>query len=786
MLRDFFNTIFSESFYVILLTAVVCILGLVSFFNIDAIIVLSILTLFFIILIWKNLISPKLVFFWIAIFLLSFFNAYTNIKPADDLSAISPQDNATIKGQVLTIPDTGLKRRTRFFFQVTEINDGSKIYNIKGKTFVNIEEIEQNINIGDFYELTGKLRTPTTVSNPSQFDYARYLKNYRTHTTFYADSLKQINGELTLKWKLLQKLNDKRKEILSYHGQYVKSPNIEILGGVVFGDDAVSPPDDIKQDFINSGILHILAASGMNVALIYGIFFYIFSKIRIPYKISNTLGIFIVILYTLMTGMGPSVIRAAIILIFILVGKLIDREADNIPLLGLVAFIMLFINPAYINDVGFQLSFIVTFGLITMCDPIFDFFKDKMPNWLTSTIFIPIIAQIWVAPIQMFYFNTFSLYSILTNIIILPFITIISFGGFISSVLATIKPIANSVCFIFDLVLNPVLSALVQISNFFAHLPHALINIAQPTIAQIWLYYLAIFLLTVMLRTEFSKKKVISFITLCIFLCITFIKFPTSSELIFFDVQNADCILYKTHSNKYFIIDTGKSGYNGHKSQVNYILLEYLKDKGIKNIEGLILTHFDADHAGGAEDLIKTLKINNVYVNSLNDKSNIAQTIYKLKPNLHKAQNNQIIYKDKDCEIKTYIANFTDEKQENENSIITEINDDNYKSLLIGDAGFIAYEKVKDNITKPIDVFKVGHHGAKNVVTKSMMEELKPKYSIISTGQNRYGHPNKVTLSMLYPSKILRTDRNNAIMVKNHQAYIFNGKKWILTKFLNN
>ena len=80
-------------------------------------------------------------------------------------------------------------------------------------------------------------------------------------------------------------------------------------------------------------------------------------------------------------------------------------------------------------------------------------------------------------------------------------------------------------------------------------------------------------------------------------------------EVIAFDVQNADSFLIKTPQNKYFIIDSGKSGYKGGKSQAKFIILEYLKDKGIKNIDGLIITHFDSDHAGGAVDLIEKLNI---------------------------------------------------------------------------------------------------------------------------------------------------------------------------------
>ena len=102
-------------------------------------------------------------------------------------------------------------------------------------------------------------------------------------------------------------------------------------------------------------------------------------------------------------------------LVFVLIGKLIDRDAHSISLLAFVAFLMLLYNPMYINDVGFQLSFIVTFGLLIMT-PFLMRGKNKFVNWVIGTVSIPIIAQLWVMPIQIFYFNNISLYSVFANI----------------------------------------------------------------------------------------------------------------------------------------------------------------------------------------------------------------------------------------------------------------------------------------------------------------------------------------------------------------------------------
>ena len=119
-------------------------------------------------------------------------------------------------------------------------------------------------------------------------------------------------------------------------------------------------------------------------------------------------------------------------------------------------------------------------------------------------------------------------------------------------------------------------------------------------------------------------------------ICVSTINIPDKNfEVIAFDVQNADAFLLKSPQNKYFMIDTGKSGYNGGKSQAEFLILKYMKDYGIKNLEGIIITHFDNDHSGGAYDLIKNLNVNTVYINSYDDDSYTSSKIYYILKEKH-------------------------------------------------------------------------------------------------------------------------------------------------------
>ena len=239
------------------------------------------------------------------------------------------------------------------------------------------------------------------------------------------------------------------------------------------------------------------------------------------------------------------------------------------------------------------------------------------------------------------------------------------------------------------------------------------------------------------------------------------------------------------------MIDTGKNGYNGGKSQAEILILKYLKDRGIKNIDTIIVTHFDNDHCGGTTDLIKMINVNKVYVNSLNHESYAAKNIYKTAAKqgieIILAKNKQNVLKEGNLSVKNYIAPETIGIGDNETSILTLIQYNKFSMLFTGDAGIKTLNKLKKDLPANITVLKVGHHGANNVINNQILDYLNPQIAIISVGTNKFGHPSIQTLEILKNIKILRTDINNSIkfIVNNHDYKIltFDAQKKKYTLF---
>ena len=773
-------------------------IGIIAFFS-TAIMYVAILSLITLAIfhLKKQFISFNYLISILVIFLIGFLNTNIHLKYDDDLTAYT-DNNITITAKVLTIPSNNIDNKTKFYAQVSTIiaKDEQK-NNINAKTMVTISDKREKldkIKIGDTLELSGKLKQPNIASNPSQFDYARYLQFKKTFSLIYVDNdWEIISSAQDAKGKLLRKLNDTRNRILLIHKQNIKSPMIEVLGGIIFGDDAVNPDEETKENFINPGNFHILAASGMNVTLIFGIWFFFAKSLRLNYRFSIVTGILLILVYTCMTGFGPPIIRAFLMLTLILIGKLIDRQTSTLSLLFIVGFLMLIYSPLMVFDIGFQLSFIVTFALILTAPLLVFNFKFKPANYILGACLIPMIAQLYAAPLQMFYFNTFAIYSVFANIAIVPVLSIVSFIGFISSILALIPFVAQKICLVADFILNPFLIYIVKVANFFANMPNAIIYLKKPSVIQIILYFAIIIILTcILLKKENKKPLLYSIVCLSLIFSFTFLpQINKNTEVIFFSVGNADAALIKSQNNKYYLVDTGKLPYGSSNSQANYIIIKYLKDKGIKELSGLILSHFDSDHAGGTIDILKNLKVKNLYLSNTYEDTILSTSINNyIKDNKIKTTvvdtNGTEIVKEKDFILNAVKPQGKDIETENEKSLITLLESNGKKVLFMGDGNTKTYNVLPQEYRKDINIMKSGHHGAINTINKEMINNT--ELFVISTGQNVYNHPHSETIKLLETNQqeYYRTDYHNAIKAilskKDIKTYLYSPN---LKKFIN-
>ncbi len=609
-------------------------------------IILVCLIFFSIIVKIKLNISKHLIIFYLSVFLLAGLYTFFKSSSYDQLYDLTPS-TIYLEGRIVSLPQGYTDYKTKFELAPFRYGENSaNKWNLldKSKTIVTIYNFKQallpKLNIGDIVRLKGKLKKPYANNNPAVFNYRNYLRNKKIFTTFSAkaEEVKLIRRPINYKWKLIQNLNIFREKILNIHKYYLNPSELEILGGMVFGDHAVPSKKETKDNFIKSGLFHLLAASGMNVALIFCIWFFIAKNIGIPRRLNIALGGLIVLLYLFLTGMPPSVFRATIMMEFILFGKFIDKNTDLLTLLSMAAFLMIIWDPLYLLNISFQLSFIVTFGLILCIEACVNKLKP-IPVAVSGAVVVPIIAQIWVAPIQAYYFNTFATYSILANIIVTPFVGFITFLGFISSILCIIPFVGQYICFWFDVCALPLIKILLFTSSFFAKLPCSIIHLPSPELGELFVIYLIILSISVymyvfargkqenQIEQKFFKKVVLGILFSCIvYLCFIFIQkyFDNNLKITFFNIKNANTFLIKTPEKKYVLVNPtnlNKKKYTPAKS----VLLPYFTSKGIKQIDKIITLSSNLSFRRSLVQLVKQIKIKELYIISAKNSNQLSE-----------------------------------------------------------------------------------------------------------------------------------------------------------------
>ena len=581
---------------------------------------------------------------------------------------------------------------------------------------------------GDKILLKGTLKVPFNNTIPNNFNYKKYLYNKKIYYTLSVDSYEIIKNNKNILYKIKDKLYKK----------IINLDNSDYYLAFILGDKTLLS-SEIYNSFQSNGISHLLALSGMHINILLLIINMFLKKFKESKRIIITS--IILIVFLILTGLTASLQRATIFYILKNINNKFNLRYSNIKLLFIVAFIVLFINPFLIYDLGFIYSFIVCFGIFYYSD----FIKG---NYVVKLFKLSLVTFLFSMPITIMINYEVNLSSIFINMLFVPWISLIVYP---LSLISFIIPI-----------LNPLFGFTINITNnmnmLFSKIS-LIINIPKLSIILIILFYLVLLV---------RKKK----LYICLFLILIFGKvivlFDKNYYVYFFDIGQGDAsVLVSPHQKEVLMIDTGgKITYEKEewqKSNKTYNIsdgvIKFLKSRGITKLDYLIISHGDQDHAGDALNIIKKLNVkkvvlNNGSTNSLEKK--IINTSVKITNN----------YNLKYFKVINLNNGFYD--NENDASLVNYITFLKYKFLFMGDASRSVEEKIieKYNLFN-IDVLKVGHHGSKTSSSKYFVDKIIPKYSVISVGRNnRYGHPHEEALSNLINTKILRTDSDGTITFK--------------------
>lgn len=612
------------------------------------------------------------------------------------------------------------------------------------KLYINVDK-KTNLEYGDKVQITGEFQSPQVSRNYKGFNYKQYLKTQKIYGTVKIDSVKLLERKCTN--KLMQCSNHVFLKIKDNIEKTYSDKSKGIILGVMLGYTK-QIDENIKQDFSNSNISHVLAVSGMHISYIIILITGSTKKILGKRK-SKIIASIVLVMYMVITGFSVSVVRASVMGILSCLSFVFYRKSDTLNNIAIACLITLINNPYSIISVSFELTYGGTIGIIYLkpfVEKIIKNIKIKNRKWkyvflriirkyekIIEILSISISAQMVIAPIIMLNFNTIGIGFIFTNLLLSLIIGVIVMGGFVQILISVISvEFGKLLAKLIEIpIYGLILISKINIGNF---------KVVTPEVYQIVLYYFIVIVFKYLyyifnsnytsttqrrikntiylIKYKFQSyfRRILYVLILVVFVINIIGKISHGLDIYFIDVGQGDSTLIITPQNKTILIDGGGSlTYDVGKN----ILIPYLLDRKIKKIDYIIISHFDEDHVGGILSVIKELKVEKIIIGKQEIECEQYQEfcdIVKVKQiQVISVKKGDIINIEKDVIIKILFPGneLIKENMINNNSLVVKLEFKEFKMLFTGDIESITEQvllKMYSHRELNANILKVPHH----------------------------------------------------------------------------
>ena len=521
---------------------------------------------------------------------------------------------------------------------------------------------------------------------------------------------------------------------------------------------------ETDTDLKISGIRHIVAVSGLHVSVLYGLISMLTLRKRF---LTAFLGIPVIILFAAIAGFTPSVTRACIMICLMMVASLLNREYDAPSALAFSFLLMLLQNPFSITSVSLQLSVACVAGILLFQPPIYGWMKAHLPKrkklWnklqsgICSCVSVTLGAMSLVTPVSAWYFGAVSLVGVLTNLLTIWAVGIVFYGLVAVCLVYFVVPAGATVL---ALLLSWLIRYILHVADIMASLPMAAIYMDSIYVV-IWLIFMYILLAAFLVL----RKKQPGRMVCCGLLGLSFSLLLSWAEPMLYDTQitmldvgQGQSILLQS-AGKTWLVDCG----GDDDADTADIIAERLLSQGIGRIDGIILTHYDRDHAGALHNLLTRVDTDMLILPDT--RNDFILDDY----------DGQFLWVWNDMEISTgasklHIFGPVYSGFDNENSLCVLFDTENCDILITGDRSSFGERMLMRNADLPdVDVLVAGHHGAEDATSEALLQKVKPEIVLISVAEdNYYGHPAAELLQRLekFDCSVYRTDHNGTITIR--------------------
>ncbi len=665
---------------------------------------------------------------------------------------------------------------------------------VKGKIRYILEDrLPGNIIPGATVAVRARLKRPQSFLTPGTFNYPAFLAEQNIYLTGYITSpihLEKIRSTPTLSNTIRYFPEQLRDTINRFIDTTLAGENAAIYKALLTGERSSLSPQTIEL-FKGTGVLHILAISGIHMSLLgvflFAVFFWLLRRSERLILTLNTkktaafLCIVPLLFYTLIAGAKTPVLRSFIMSTIVISAICFGKKHSFVALVAAAALLILAISPESLVSPSLQLTFTAVLAIgagLFAIGAINRFITDSLPQklfqqpltWIVAAMGVSLAATLGTAPLVIYHFNRISLVGITTNLIVEPLLCLwsLTIGFCATFFLFIFEPAAHILFHIGAFGIEWAVKAV----TFFHALPHSSVYLPSPSLTHIFFYYLG-FLSLFFWKTVSRKYRA----ALCILPLTTLLllAFPPAefskylqdeSALTFVDVGHGSCTLLETPGGRRILIDGGAIS-SPDFDIGERVIAPFLFRKGIAKIDDIVVTHPDSDHYNGIGFLLRHFKVDSLWVSTTEHDSAGWQTLLKTASQkgveLHVPQSGNIVSLNGDSTVfLDVITNTSSSSSSNSNDkgLILKYHHNDFTALFPGDiSAEIEKQLIRQGYDLHATLLLAVHHGSASSNSKAFLNSVNPELMIVSSGRHR---------SFNFPSPVvMERSRNLGIKVQS-------------------
>lgn len=633
--------------------------------------------------------------------------------------------------------------------------------------------------IGDTISTVGEFQKIGSVRNPGEFDFLNYYNRQNLYGWIFADEHYVIRIDKNEAFQLNKFIEAVRDKIRASFNTY--SPGIAggLLSALILGDKSDVEPS-IRDSFAETGVIHVLAVSGLHVGYILIILLLLKNMLGLPWGWDRIIVILGLSIFVMITGGKASVVRASIMAGLYILAPVVNRQVNIWNIIATAGFIILCFNPMDLFDLGFQLSFLAVISIVFFYNWLNETLPEKIRvnNILNNNIrfvwglfLVSFAAQIGTLPLTSFVFGKIPIVALIANVFIVPLIGVLVGIGFAILFLSWIPGIGIALGNTAWLISKIITS----MTYYFSGLKYSSIQMTFSPF-HILVYIMIIFSIVMLCNSQKRKYGVICMLIVSNLLIWKWVTDEKKMDIIFMDVGQGDAAVIIFPNDKTMLIDAGQR--NQYEDMGSEIVLPVLKYLNIEKLNWVVMSHPHSDHIGGLVSLINEVKIDTLWDSFISYKSWTYKTI------ISRAENNEIkVIRPHQGQVmklsdNVFVECFApdsvfalSEHNVNNASIVFKLTYGATSVLFTGDLEYegdhflLPYE----NMLKA-NVLKVAHHGSITSTTSTLLDFIQPEIAVVSVGRkNKFSHPSSIVMDRLEERNILihRTDENGALWLRS-------------------